>query len=240
MQIFFRILVVCFFAGAPFNSLDAAENDFLIARRVYDKGSEAAAVKLLLPIAKAGDPRAQHLLGYIYDMTDGTAGVKGDDTKALFWYEKAVQQDYTPALRNLAFHLIREFKNVKRGIRLLKIAAERGDAEAQYGMGYYLWAPNTWGTQVDRPAARKWLLKAIEQKFARAATQLLLLYSADGDYIEAYKWDVIGQYLSEQQGSRVKGPLILPDIRRKMTKSQIAEAKRRAVAWLVARREKPI
>jgi hypothetical protein len=65
------------------------------------------------------------------------------------------------------------------------------------------------------------------------------MYRADRDYVEAYKWDVIGQYLWEQQGAVVKGPLILPDIRRKMTNSQIAESQRRAKAWLKAHGEKP-
>ena len=136
--------------------------------------------------------------------------------------------------------LVRSFKNLKRGIRLLKVAAQRGDAEAQYSLGYYTRDPNNWGAPVDREAARKWLLKAIKQKYALVATQLLIMYKADKDYVEAYKWNVIGQYLWDQLGAVVKGPLLLPDIRLKMTISQISEAKRRAVAWLAAHEENPI
>ena len=66
------------------------------------------------------------------------------------------------------------------------------------------------------------------------------MYKADKDYVEAYKWNVIGQYLWDQLGAVVKGPLLLPDIRLKMTISQISEAKRRAVAWLAAHEENPI
>ena len=238
MQTFFRIIVVCLFAVAALKNSGAAENDYQNAKRAYDDNKYATAVKLLLPIAKAGNPKAQILLGRIYDMPEGREGVKRDRSKAQFWFEKAVRQDYTPAFRALGFHLVGTGKNSKRGYRLLKKAADRGDAEAQWGMGFYLMS-SSWGSPADHVAARKWLLKAIEQKFAYAATHLLEIYQGNGDYVEAYKWDIIGQYLWEQQGSPVKGPLLLPDIREKMTKSQIAESQRRAKAWLKAHGEKP-
>ena len=59
------------------------------------------------------------------------------------------------------------------------------------------------------------------------------MYRADGDYVEAYKWDIVGQFLT------TKGSLVLPDVREKMTKSQIVESQRRAKAWLRAHGEKP-
>ncbi|MHA1536205.1 MAG: tetratricopeptide repeat protein [Alphaproteobacteria bacterium] len=197
------------------------------------------AIKLLLPMSNAGVAKAQHLLGATYNFADGRTGVKRNKTKARFWYEKAVKQDYTPALRDLGFSLVGPPKSTKRGMHLLKMAAERGDAQAQWGMGFYLMNSNR-GVPADRPAARKWLLRAIEQKYAYAATHLLLMYRRDGDNVEAYKWDIVGKYLWEQQGAATKGPLIRPDVRRRMTKSQIAEAQRRAVAWLAAHRDKPI
>ena len=239
MKSFFRILVVCIFAMAALNSAGAAENNYQRAKRAYDKSNYAAAIRLLLPMSKAGDAKAQHLLGLTYNFADGRTGVKRNRTKAQYWYEKAVKQDYTPAFRRLGFLLVGTVKNSKRGLGLLKVAAERGDARAQWGMGFYLMNSNR-GVPADRPAARKWLLRAIEQKYAYAATHLLLMYRRDGDNVEAYKWDVIGQYLWEQQGALTKGPLIKPDIRRRMTKNQIAEAKRRALAWLVAHVDKPI
>ena len=119
-----------------------------------------------------------------------------------------------------------------RTVRILKVAAVRGDAVAQWGMGLYLLSSN-WGVPVDRTAARKWFIKAIEPKYSHAATYLLLIYRDDGDYIEAYKWDIIGQFLTTE------GSLILPDVREKMTKSQIIESQRRAAIWLAAHAEKP-
>lgn len=234
MKFLSHILVVCVFVAATvLNGTNAAADDLQKAERAYDKGNSAAAIKLLLPLAKAGNTKAQHLLGLTYDFADGRTGVKSDNTKAQFWYEKAVNQDYLPAIRDLGTHLLRELKNVKRGYRLLKTAAERGDAKAQFGLGIYLLRSN-WGWPVDRAAARKWFIKAIEQKYSIAATYLLKMYKQDGDYVEAHKWDLIDQFLEKRNKT-----FLLPDVREDMTASQIAESKRRAKEWLKAHGEKP-
>ncbi len=233
MKTFFRILVICFFAGAALNGADAVENDYQKAKRAYDENKYATAIKLLLPLANADNPKAQVLLGRIYDMPEGKQGVQSDRTKAQFWFEKAVKQDYTRAFRELGFHLVGTGKNPFRGYRVLKVAAERGDAMAQWGLGLYLSSSN-WGLLVDRLAARKWLLKSIEQKHVNAALQLMKWYRGEGDYTEAHKWDLIVQYLW-----KTKSTLLKPDVREKMTKSQIAESQRRATAWLKAHGEKP-
>ena len=238
MKSFFRILVVCIFAMAALDGAGAAENNYQKAKQAYEKENYAVAIKLLLPMAKAGDAKAQVLLGLTYDDADGRTSVKSNRTKAQFWFEKAVKQDYTLAYRELGFHLVGTGKNPKRGLRILKVAAERGDAMAQWGMGFYLMSSD-WGVPKDHAEARKWFLKAIEQKFSFAATYLIMLYEGDGNYVEALKWDIIGQFFLEQEGVLKKGPLKSPDIREKMTKSQIAESQRRAKAWLRAHGEKP-
>jgi TPR repeat protein len=93
---------------------------------------------------------------------------------------------------------------------------------------------SSWGIPEDRAASRKWFLKAIEQKYSIAATYLLKMYKEDGDLVEAYKWDLIDQFLEKRNKT-----VLLPDIREDMTKSQIAESQRRAKAWLRAHGEKP-
>ncbi len=233
MKSFFRILVVCIFATAALNGAGAAGNNYQKAKRAYDKSDYAAAIKLLLPMARGGDPKAQNLLGLTYYLADGRTGVNSDRTKAQFWYEKAVKQDYLPAIRGLGFLLAGTAKNSKRGFLLLKTAAERGDAEAQWGMGFYLSSSN-WGLSADRAAARKWLLKSIEQKYVNAALQLMKWHLVEKDYTEAYKWNLIVQYLWKLKSTPLK-----PDVREKMTESQIAESQRRAKAWLIAHGEKP-
>ena len=91
MKLLLRILVVCIFAGTAINGSGAAENDFQKAVQAYAIGNFAAAIKLLLPLAKSGDAKAQRLLGRTYDFADGRTGVKSDNTKARFWYEKGMQ-----------------------------------------------------------------------------------------------------------------------------------------------------
>ena len=233
MNAFFRILTACIFAAAALNGTVAAAGDFQNAKRAYEKTNYAAAIKLLLPLAKADNAKAQVLLGLTYDRAQGQTGVKRDRTKAQFWFEKAVKQDYTPAFRELGFHLVGTGKNPFRGYRVMKVAAERGDAKAQWGLGLYLSSSN-WGLPEDRAAARKWLLKSAEQKFAYAAYHLLVWYRGESDYTEAHKWDLIAQYLWKTKSTSLK-----PDIREEMTKSQIAESQRRARAWLEAHGEKP-
>jgi len=234
MKFLSHILVVCVFVAATvLNGTNAAADDLQKAKLAYDKGNPAAAIKLLLLMAKSGNPEAQILLGRIYSLPGGWPGVKRDRTKAQFWLEKAVKQNYTPAFRALGFHLVGTGKNPFRGYRLLKTAAERGDAKAQWGLGLYLMSSN-WGLPEDRAAARKWLLKSIEQKHVNAAFELLKWYRGEGDYTEAHKWDLIVQYLWKSDST-----LLHPDIREKMTKTQIAESQRRAKAWLKAHGENP-
>lgn len=234
MKILSRILVFCLLTtGVVLNNTDAAADALQKAKKAFDEGDSAIAISLLLPMARAGDPKAQHLLGRTYEDADGRKGAKRDRTKAQFWFEKAVKQDYTPAIRDLGFHLVREGTNPARGYRLLKTAAERGSAQAQWGLGLYLSSSN-WGLPVDREAARKWLIKSIEQKFAFAAYQLLVWHRDESEYTEAHKWDLIAQHLWKS-----KSPSLKPDVREKMTKSQIAESQRRAKTWLRVHGEKP-
>ena len=54
-----RILVVCVFTVAVLNGVGAAENNYQKAKRAYDDNQYAVAINLLLPSAKAGNPKAQ-------------------------------------------------------------------------------------------------------------------------------------------------------------------------------------
>ena len=58
--------------------------------------------------------------------------------EALKWYTKAAEKGNTDALRNLAFMYIREYgvqKNLKKGLRLVLLAAQQDHALAQYNLG---------------------------------------------------------------------------------------------------------
>jgi TPR repeat protein len=68
--------------------------------------------------------------------------------------------------------------------------AEKGDAEAQYGLGYMYRQGQ--GVPKDSKEAGKWYEKAAEQGYVKAQVKLGLMY-AKGDgfpqsYIQAHKW----------------------------------------------------
>ncbi len=64
----------------------------------YDKASFSSVAKMWLPEAQGGNPKAQAYMGEIYEK-----GVNGtpDYQSAAHWYQKAVDQGYTPAMLNL-------------------------------------------------------------------------------------------------------------------------------------------
>ena len=66
----------------------------------YDRANYATALKIWLPKAKEGDPKAQTYVGEIYEK--GT-GLQPDYQAAAHWYRKAAAQGYAPAMINLGF-----------------------------------------------------------------------------------------------------------------------------------------
>lgn len=56
--------------------------------------------QVFLDLAKAGDSRAQFILGDIY--AKGRSGLQQSDVKARKWFERAARQGYDPALVRLA------------------------------------------------------------------------------------------------------------------------------------------
>ena len=66
----------------------------------YDRGSYASALKIWLPEAEKGDPKAQTYVGEIYEKGSGLAPDYG---AAAQWYRKAADQGYSRAQVNLGY-----------------------------------------------------------------------------------------------------------------------------------------
>ncbi len=66
----------------------------------YDRSNYATALKVWLPMAKEGDPKAQTYVGEIYEKG---LGLQPDYRTAARWYRKAAEQGYAPAMINLGF-----------------------------------------------------------------------------------------------------------------------------------------
>ena len=111
--------------------------------------------------------------------------------------------------------------------------AERGDAGAQYRLGF-MYAKGRMVTQ-DFEVAAKWLHKAAEQGHAEARFYLgWLYYEGKGvlqDYTFAHMWyNIAGRLKNNARHAR-------DIVAKKMTRAQIADAQRRAREWL-AKHEK--
>ena len=97
----------------------------------YKSGYYARAMDLWLPLAKAGDPRAQEFVGILHE---GGHGVPKDIDKAMAWYERAADGGDMAAQYNLG-RIYLEGKlveqDVERAHELLRRAAEQGDEDAE-------------------------------------------------------------------------------------------------------------
>jgi len=76
--------------------------DIALGREAYIAGDHQAALDILAPLAAAGDPVAQNLLGAIYE--DGIA-VERDLAAAQSWWEQSAAQGYDKAVYNLGWLL---------------------------------------------------------------------------------------------------------------------------------------
>ena len=68
------------------------------AESAHERGDDATALRLLLPLAEEGNAFAQFALGFIYDTAKGTLR---DDVEAAKWYRKAADQGVAGAQYNL-------------------------------------------------------------------------------------------------------------------------------------------
>lgn len=97
----------------------------------YKSGYYQRAINLWLPLAEAGDARAQEFIGILYEEGHG---VPKDVAKAIEWYERAASSGDMAAQYNLGrIYLKGELveQDIDRARDLLKRAADQGDSDAQ-------------------------------------------------------------------------------------------------------------
>lgn len=146
----------------------------------------AEALRILLPLASQGDPKAQVILGIMYDYGQG---VPKDSAKALEWYKEAALGGIAVAQQALGgkYFLGQDYQEAARWWRL---AAANGLAESQYNLGV-LYAKGL-GVQKDYNEAALWYRKAAEQGQAQAQYSLANLYArglgVEANYSEAAQW----------------------------------------------------
>ena len=186
--------------------------------------------------AESGDAQAQMKLGSIYARGQG---VKQSYAEAAKWYRKAADQGHARAQTALG-----ELYEAGQGVpcdeaeaaRWYRRGAEQGDVVGQYSLAVlYVMGK---GVPKDIAEAVKWYRQAADQGNALAQYNLGRRHKeGDGvpqDPVEAYKW----LRLAAAQG--------LPDaaqagdeLKRSMTREQIAEGQRRADAFAARKQVLP-
>lgn len=103
----------------------------------YNNGDHATAYDEFLPVAKAGDKKAQLLLGLMYD---NGLGVKKDHDSAAQWYRRAAEQGQPRAQFNLGL-MYESGEGIQADEELalswIRKSAEQGYAEAQDMLGRF-------------------------------------------------------------------------------------------------------
>ena len=127
-------------------------------------------------------------------------------------------------------------KDMTTAVRLWKVWADKGNAEARTLLGAMYWSGD--GVRRDHKEAARLYLLAANQGYARAQNDIgFMLGFGEGipprDDIEAYKWLslAIAHYSAKNQDRLEQARRDLAALSKRMTQAQIAEAERRARAW---------
>ena len=127
-----KLFVAITFALAVHGSAMAG---FTEGANAYNAHNYELALKEITPLAKAGNPDAQHLLGLMYYMG---RGVERDYKQALAWHRKAAQQGKADAqyVVGAMYYTGNSVpQDQKEAVSWFRKAAEQDHAEAQHALG---------------------------------------------------------------------------------------------------------
>ena len=179
--------------------------------------------------AEAGDPRAQAQLGSLYAKGES---VTNSYKEAARWFKLAADQGNADGQAGLA-ELYDAGRGVprdrKEAVRLYRLAADKGNSGAQYALGFIYETGN--GLPINQVEAAKWYRLAAEGGESIAQFDIAQRYElgvgVKADNVEALKWFLLasgqGQKDSVKRADQIKS---------KMTRAEITEAKKRAAAFM--------
>ena len=144
------------------------------------------------------------------------------------------QQSYEDQMRQAAGAY--ERKDMATAVRIWKVWAAKGEAEAQTLLGAMYWSGE--GVPRNLNEAARLYLAAAQQGYARAQNNIgFMLGFGEGvpprDDIEAYKWIklAIDRYTAKNQDRLDQARKDLATLSARMNPAQIAEAERRVRTW---------
>ena len=154
--------------------------NFDIAKQLIEDKKFDQAYHKLLPVAEAGDSRAQYVIGTFYYYGNGVAE---NHHTAATWFRKSAQQDLVDSQAILGHQYIHGDgieKNLEKGIELLEIAASKGHCHACFLLG------NIYGFTIhgklDRWKAIEYYKLAINYGSSLAKEYLADIFCENGDY----------------------------------------------------------
>lgn len=211
---------------------DAACNSFDQEAEVDDEYQEARGDSGAIETrsrAENGDVDAMYDLGEMYYF--GTNDLVQDYTRSSIWFRLAADQGHPSAQYSLGWMYYYGQGVLEDGAESAKWhrrAAKQGYAESQYWLADMY--KNGIGVVQDYDKSVEFYILAAEQEHAESQQQLGECYeqgiSVPKDYIQAYFWysQSATQDNKDAKSSRAK-------LRKRMTRVQVAEAKRMASVW---------
>jgi TPR repeat protein len=106
------------------------------AHAAMERGDYTIVFEELLPLAHAGDPTAQTIIGFLYV---GGEGVAQDYAEAVMWFRRAAEQGNADAQYNLGVSYANGHGVLEDDIEAVewyRRAAEQGSAHGQFGLGF--------------------------------------------------------------------------------------------------------
>ena len=165
----------------------------------FDDGDVKGALSTLTTLAQLGDPKAQQVLGVMYQ---NGQGITKNSQEALNWFRLAAASGNEAALYPLGLMYATGAGVVRDDVQALKwyrLAAQRGQPNAQYQLGIMSLAGT--GMPQDAGIAVQWFTLAASQGDPQAQYQLgSLLVNGQGaarDLVLGYMWIDIARGLDE-------------------------------------------
>ena len=147
------------------------------------------------------------------------------------WIVVAMGAVVVGAAAAIIFYVSEYPDTLAKEMQRLHRAAEQGQANAQYNLGYlYAHGAHGEGVPKDGAAAVRWFRLAAEQGLTEAHTALGIMYvQGEGiprDLVNGYAWLIVAAAQGEKNAKMVK-----ETVAGLLTESQIAEARRRSEVY---------
>lgn len=189
---------------------------------------EAETFGRMLVKANAGDPAAQHYIGYCYDVGQGVAK---DDHLAYSWYFKAALNNSAEAQSNLA-GMFMDGRGVPQdygaALKWYTRAAEQDLTWAQFNLGTLY--DKGLGVPQNYKEAFKWYYRAADAGDPNAQFNVAMMHfdgqGANLDLVQALKWAVLASSKGHKGAEELRRALTESD--KRLTQEQVTKAQREA------------